>query len=42
LQDTSKNGTWIDQQRVYGEVPLETGALIAIGDNLLRFEREGA
>jgi serine/threonine protein kinase len=42
LQDMSKNGTWIDQQRVYGEVPLQTGALIAIGDNLLRFEREAA
>jgi serine/threonine protein kinase len=38
LQDTSKNGTWVDNQRVYGEVPLKTGAVIVIGDSVLRFE----
>jgi serine/threonine protein kinase len=38
LQDTSKNGTWVDNQRVYGEVPLHTGALIVIGDSVLRLE----
>jgi serine/threonine protein kinase len=38
LQDTSKNGTWVDNQRVYGEVPLKTGAVVVIGDSVLRFE----
>jgi serine/threonine protein kinase/ribosomal protein L40E len=38
LQDMSKNGTWVNDQRVYGEVPLATGALIRIGDNVLALE----
>jgi serine/threonine protein kinase len=38
LQDSSKNGTWVDNQRVYGEVPLKIGAVIVIGDSVLRFE----
>jgi pSer/pThr/pTyr-binding forkhead associated (FHA) protein len=38
LQDTSKNGTLVDRQRVYGEVPLRAGALIVIGDNVLQFD----
>jgi serine/threonine protein kinase len=38
LQDTSKNGTVVDNQRVYGEVPLKSGAMIVIGDNVLRLE----
>jgi serine/threonine protein kinase len=38
LQDTSKNGTWVDNQRVYGEVPLKSGAVVVIGDSVLRFE----
>lgn len=38
LEDTSKNGTWVDQVRVYGEVPLKPGAVIVIGENVLRFE----
>ncbi len=38
LQDTSKNGTWVDNQRVYGEVPLKTGSVIVIGDSVLKFE----
>ncbi len=38
LQDISKNGTWVDDQRVYGEVPLRPGSLIAIGDSVLRLE----
>ena len=38
LQDMSKNGTWLNNQRIYGEVPLSTGAMIGIGDNLLRLE----
>jgi pSer/pThr/pTyr-binding forkhead associated (FHA) protein len=38
LEDTSKNGTWVNGQRVYGEVPLPVGATIVIGENLLRLE----
>jgi serine/threonine protein kinase len=38
LKDTSTNGTWVDDVRIYGEVPLQPGATIAIGDNILRFE----
>jgi serine/threonine protein kinase len=36
LEDMSKNGTWVDNVRVYGEVPLKTGSMIVIGDNVLR------
>ena len=39
LEDTSKNGTWVDNLRVYGEVPLKAGAVIAIGENALRLEQ---
>jgi serine/threonine protein kinase len=38
LQDMSKNGTWLDNRRVYGEAPLKTGSVIMIGDNALRLE----
>ncbi len=38
LQDMSKNGTWLDSQRVYGEVPLTPGSMIGIGDNVLKLE----
>jgi pSer/pThr/pTyr-binding forkhead associated (FHA) protein len=38
LQDMSKNGTWLDNQRIYGEAPLSTGSMIGIGDNILRLE----
>jgi len=38
LHDLSKNGTWIDNRRVYGEAPLKTGSLILIGDSVLRLE----
>lgn len=38
LEDTSKNGTWVDNVRVYGEVPLKPGAIVVIGENVLRFE----
>jgi serine/threonine protein kinase len=38
LRDTSKNGTWVDNQRVYGEVPLAVGSVIVIGDSVLKFE----
>jgi pSer/pThr/pTyr-binding forkhead associated (FHA) protein len=40
LQDRSKNGTWVDDQRVYGEMPLRSGSVITIGDNALRLEAE--
>jgi serine/threonine protein kinase len=39
LEDTSKNGTWVDNLRVYGEVPLKVGSVIVIGDNVLRLEQ---
>jgi len=38
LEDTSKNGTWVDNMRVYGEVPLKPGAIVVIGENVMRFE----
>lgn len=38
LEDTSKNGTWIDNVRVYGEAPLKPGAIVVIGESVLRFE----
>lgn len=38
LEDTSKNGTWVNNQRVYGEVPLSNGAIIVMGENVLRLE----
>jgi serine/threonine protein kinase len=38
LEDSSKNGTWVDNVRVYGEVPLADGSVIMIGDNVLRLE----
>jgi serine/threonine protein kinase len=39
LQDTSKNGTWVDNARVYGEVPLQTGSIVVIGDSVLKLEQ---
>ncbi len=38
LEDTSKNGTWVDNMRVYGEAPLSDGSVIVIGDSMLRLE----
>jgi serine/threonine protein kinase len=38
LTDTSKNGTWVNDMRVYGEIPLTSGTLVRIGDNVLRLE----
>jgi pSer/pThr/pTyr-binding forkhead associated (FHA) protein len=40
LEDMSKNGTWVDNQRAYGEVPLKTGSMIVIGDNVLKLEQD--
>jgi len=42
LEDTSKNGTWVDNLRVYGEVPLKGGSMIVIGENVLRLEQSPA
>jgi hypothetical protein len=39
LEDISKNGTWVDNTRVYGEAPLLNGSVIVIGDNVLRLEQ---
>ena len=39
LEDTSTNGTWVDNTRVYGETPLADGSTIVIGDNILRLEQ---
>ena len=38
LQDISTNGTWVDNQRVYGETPLRSGAVITMGEYALRLE----
>ena len=39
LEDMSKNDTWVDNTRVYGEAPLVNGSVIVIGDNVLRLEQ---
>lgn len=41
LEDRSQNGTWVDNQRVFGEVPLRSGAIITIGDSVLHLETRG-
>ena len=39
LEDLSKNGTWVDNRRVYGEVPLRRHSIVVIGDVVLRLEQ---
>ncbi|MFN2245228.1 MAG: protein kinase domain-containing protein [Anaerolineae bacterium] len=39
LEDVSRNGTWVDNTRVYGEAPLVHGSVVIIGDNVLRLEQ---
>ncbi|MFN2183405.1 MAG: protein kinase domain-containing protein [Anaerolineae bacterium] len=39
LEDVSRNGTWVDNTRVYGEAPLVHGSVVVIGDNVLRLEQ---
>jgi serine/threonine protein kinase len=39
LEDLSKNGTWVDNQRIYGEVPLTSRSVVVIGDVVLRLEQ---
>lgn len=38
LQDTSMNGTWVNGQRIYGEVPLDAGSVIEIGGYKLKVQ----
>ena len=38
LEDRSRNGTWVDGERVYGQVRLRPGATIVIGENVLALE----
>jgi serine/threonine-protein kinase len=38
LTDTSKNGTWVNDTRVYGEALLIRGAIVRIADTILRVE----
>ncbi len=38
LMDTSRNGTWINGERVLGEAPLNPGDVIRVGSQSLRFE----
>jgi serine/threonine protein kinase len=38
LHDNSKNGTWLDDDRVFGEVPLLPGAVITIGSSKIQLE----
>ncbi|HSJ57862.1 MAG TPA: FHA domain-containing protein [Anaerolineae bacterium] len=40
LEDTSQNGTWVDNQRVYGEIPVKSGCYIIISNNVMRLETE--
>jgi hypothetical protein len=39
IEDLSKNGTWVDNQRVYGEVPLTSHSVVVIGDVVLKLEQ---
>ncbi len=38
LEDLSLNGTWVNDERVYGRVPLDSGDKIAVGSHVLRVE----
>ncbi|MBN2005457.1 MAG: protein kinase [Anaerolineae bacterium] len=38
LEDLSRNGTWVNGQRVYGEVSLKVGDEICVGSQVLRLE----
>jgi serine/threonine protein kinase len=39
LEDLSKNGTWVDNKRVYGEVPLTSHSVVVIGDVVLKLDQ---
>lgn len=38
IQDISRNGTWVNGQRVYGEIALTTGDVIQVGQQVLQLE----
>jgi serine/threonine protein kinase len=38
LEDMSRNGTWVNGERVYGETLLKSGDEIAVGEQVLRVE----
>jgi len=38
LEDMSRNGTWVNGERIYGEVPVQIGDEIALGNHVLRIE----
>ncbi|HNT75130.1 MAG TPA: protein kinase [Anaerolineae bacterium] len=38
LLDTSRNGTWVNGERVFSESPLKQGDVIKVGSQSLRFE----
>jgi pSer/pThr/pTyr-binding forkhead associated (FHA) protein len=38
LMDTSRNGTWLNGERVFSEAPLHPGDVIRVGSQSLRFE----
>jgi len=38
LEDLSRNGTWVNGQRIYGEIPLNAGDEICVGSQVMRVE----
>ena len=38
LEDTSLNGTWVNGERVFGEIPIKAGDEIVVGNHVLRVE----
>ncbi len=38
LEDLSRNGTWVNGQRVYGEISLKAGDEICVGSQVMRLE----
>jgi pSer/pThr/pTyr-binding forkhead associated (FHA) protein/predicted Ser/Thr protein kinase len=42
LEDMSLNGTWVNGERVYGRMPLDSGHEIAVGSHVLRVEISSA
>ena len=38
LEDTSLNGTWVNGDRVFGQVPIKAGDEIVVGNYVLRVE----
>ncbi len=40
LEDRSRNGTWVNDERVFGEVPVSAKDVISVGKHRLRIELE--